>query len=113
MLDFVHLHVHSCCSFHEGTDFPAELASRAARLGFRALALSDTNGLYGAVPFVKAAREEGIEPILGVHLDGGREEGSRAVVLGRGEEQLRVEYLAATRGNGRRPVPVSEFLSRR
>jgi DNA-directed DNA polymerase III PolC len=86
MLDFVHLHVHSCCSFHEGTDFPAELASRAARLGFRALALTDTNGLYGAVPFVKAAREAGIEPILGVHLDGGRAAGPRAVVLGRGEE---------------------------
>jgi DNA-directed DNA polymerase III PolC len=86
MHDFVHLHVHSCYSFHEGTDSPADLAARAARLGFRALALTDTNGLYGAVPFVKAAEEEGIAPILGVDLDGGREGGPRALVLGRGEE---------------------------
>jgi DNA-directed DNA polymerase III PolC len=85
MLDFVHLHVHSCYSFHEGTDFPAALAARAARLGCRALALTDTNGLYGAVPFVKAARQEGITPLLGVMLDGGREDGPRALVLGRGK----------------------------
>jgi len=85
MLDFVHLHVHSCYSFHEGTDFPADLAARAARLGCRALALTDTNGLYGAVPFVKAAREEGITPLLGVMLDGGREDGPRALVLGKGK----------------------------
>ncbi len=84
MLDFVHLHVHSCYSFHEGTDFPADLAAQAARLGCRALALTDTNGLYGAVPFVKAARKEGIAPLLGVELDGGREDGPRALVLARG-----------------------------
>jgi DNA-directed DNA polymerase III PolC len=84
MLDFVHLHVHSCYSFHEGTDFPADLAAQAARLGCRALALTDTNGLYGAIPFVKAAREEGIAPLLGVDLDGGREDGPRALVLARG-----------------------------
>jgi DNA-directed DNA polymerase III PolC len=84
MLDFVHLHVHSCYSFHEGTDFPARLAAQAARFGCRALALTDTNGLYGAVPFVKAAREQGIAPILGVDLDGGREDGPRALVLARG-----------------------------
>ena len=85
MLDFVHLHTHSCYSFHEGTDFPAHLATRAARLGCRALALTDTNGLYGAIPFVTAAREEGIIPLLGVLLDGGREDGPKAVVLGRGK----------------------------
>ncbi len=87
MDDSVHLHVHSCYSFHDGTDRPAELAARAARLGYRALALTDTNGLYGAVPFVKAASEEGITPILGVHLDGGGRDGPKVLVLGReGEE---------------------------
>jgi DNA-directed DNA polymerase III PolC len=87
MDDSVHLHVHSCYSFHDGTDGPAELAARAARLGYRALALTDTNGLYGAVPFVKAASEEGITPILGVHLDGGGRAGPKVLVLGReGEE---------------------------
>jgi error-prone DNA polymerase len=87
MDDFVHLHVHSCYSFHDGTDRPAELAARAARLGYRALALTDTNGLYGAVPFVKAASEEGITPILGVHLDGGSRDGPRVLVLGRAGEE--------------------------
>jgi len=34
----------------------------------RALALTDTDGLYGAVPFFAKARQVGISPILGVEL---------------------------------------------
>ena len=87
MAGFAHLHAHSCFSFHEGTDSPADLVLKAGQQGFRTLALTDTNGLYGAVPFVKAAAEAGIAPVLGVDLDGGREDGPRAVVLAReGEE---------------------------
>jgi len=42
---------------------------RAVEHGMKALALTDTAGLYGAIPFYRAAREAGIKPILGAKLD--------------------------------------------
>nr|MBP6572465.1 DNA polymerase III subunit alpha [Gemmatimonadales bacterium] len=38
------------------------------RRGYRTLALTDTNGVYGAVEFQKACEAAGIRPILGAHL---------------------------------------------
>src|SRR5512137_727619 len=84
MAPFTHLHVHSCYSFHDGADAPSALVARAAELGCSALALTDTNGLYGAVPFCKAAKAAGIAPLLGAEIDGGDAGGPRAVVLARG-----------------------------
>ena len=46
-------------------------SSARAALGYGALALTDTNGLYGAVPFCKAAKAAGIAPLLGAEIDGG------------------------------------------
>jgi error-prone DNA polymerase len=65
---FVHLHVASGYSLRHGASSPAALATRAASLGQDALALTDRDGLYGAVRFVLACREAGIAPILGVDL---------------------------------------------
>ena len=50
----------------------------AKALGYPALALTDTNNLYGAIPFYKQARELGIKPILGCEL---RCEQGRVVLL--------------------------------
>ena len=66
----VHLHVHSYYSLLEGTAGVRQLVARAVEHGMPALALTDTNGLYGAIPFYKAARAAGIHPILGANLDG-------------------------------------------
>lgn len=63
-----HLHVHSWFSFGLGTSSPEALAQAAARRGYRALALTDTNGVYGAVEFQRACDAAGIRPILGCHL---------------------------------------------
>ena len=49
------------------------LAAASAR-GFSMLACTDTNGVYGAVEFQRAADEAGIRPILGAHLVLGDEE---------------------------------------
>ena len=49
-------------------DSPEVLVERAAACGYEALALTDTNNLYGAVAFVEAARKHGIRPILGCRL---------------------------------------------
>jgi len=70
---YVELHCHSNFSFLDGASHPEELAMRAAALGYPALALTDHNGLYGAVRFHQAAETYGIAPILGaeVDLDGG------------------------------------------
>ncbi len=47
---------------------PKTIAERAAKLGFPAAAITDRNGLYGAMPFSDACFEKGVQPIIGVTL---------------------------------------------
>lgn len=63
---FVHLHTHSHYSLLDGLAKIDDLVKRAKELGMEALALTDHGNLYGAVEFYKAAKAEGIKPILGV-----------------------------------------------
>ena len=65
---FVHLHVASGYSMRYGTAKPEQLVERAVAFGQPALALTDRDGLYGAVKFVTACMERGVGPILGVDL---------------------------------------------
>src|SRR5436309_14330690 len=65
---YAELHCHSNYSFLEGASHPEELVARARELEFPALAMTDRNGLYGAVRFVRAAESAGIRPIVGVEL---------------------------------------------
>ncbi len=65
---FTHLHVHTWFSFGHGASSPDALASAAAERGYRALAMTDTNGVYGAIEFQRACERVGIRPILGAHL---------------------------------------------
>src|SRR5436190_15756364 len=53
---YAELHCHSNFSFLDGTSDPEELVERAAELGLSALALTDTNGLYGIVRFAAALK---------------------------------------------------------
>jgi error-prone DNA polymerase len=66
--EFAHLHVASSYSMRYGTASPAMLAARARELGMPALALTDRDGLYGAVKHAAACREAEISPILGADL---------------------------------------------
>jgi DNA polymerase III subunit alpha len=75
----IHLHVHSNHSLLEGVAAPQQLVERAVAVGMKALALTDTGGMYGAIPFYQAARKADIKPILGVELNG-------AVLLARDRE---------------------------
>ena len=68
MAGFVHLHVHSHFSFMDGVSSPDALIARAADYGMGALALTDHQGLYGAVRFYRRAREAGITPIVGAEI---------------------------------------------
>ena len=65
---FVHLHVHSWYSLGEGASSPEALLAAAAAHGFRSLACTDTNAVYGAVDFQRAAEAAGVRPILGAQL---------------------------------------------
>src|SRR5918911_1691443 len=74
----VSLHTHSWYSLLEGVSSPEALLARAAEGGHTALALTDTNNLYGAVAFVAEACRHGIRPLLGACLRQGR---TRCVAL--------------------------------
>src|SRR3954449_2294105 len=65
---FVHLHVASGYSLRHGASTPAALVDRAADRGMDTLALTDRDGVYGAVKFVTACMTRGIRPILGTDL---------------------------------------------
>ncbi len=66
--DFFHLHVHSHYSMMRGVSSPDALCREAKKAGFTHLALTDTNGFYGLINFLEAARENGIEPIVGAEI---------------------------------------------
>src|SRR4051794_31614707 len=65
---FVHLHVASGYSLRHGASSPAVLVDRAADHGMDTLALTDRDGVYGAVKFVTACMARGIRPVLGTDL---------------------------------------------
>ena len=67
-MSFTYLHVRSYYSLLAGGSSPAALATRAARLGLEALAITDTDGTRGVVQFAKACSTAGIKPIYGTEL---------------------------------------------
>ncbi|MBI4286330.1 MAG: error-prone DNA polymerase [Chloroflexi bacterium] len=67
-MDYIELHCHSHFSLLDGASPPEELVARAKELDMPALALTDHNGLYGAIDFHKSARKLGVKPVIGVEL---------------------------------------------
>ncbi len=65
---FVHLHVHSSYSLLQGALRIADLAKLAAADKMPALALTDTNNLFGALEFSEKLAGMGIQPIVGIEL---------------------------------------------
>ncbi len=74
------LHVHSAGSFLFGANHMQELVAEADRLGIEALAITDTNGLYGARRLAEAASEYGIGSIYGAELTLDQDLGSIVVI---------------------------------
>lgn len=81
LTDFVHLHCHSAYSLLEGTAKPQTLVGMAKKLKMPALALTDRNNLYGAVPFYIHCRKAGVKSIIGMEVD--LDDGSSLVLLAR------------------------------
>ncbi|WP_309622456.1 DNA polymerase III subunit alpha [Novosphingobium sp.] len=65
---FVPLRVLTSYSLLEGAIDPKAVAKLASERGFPAIAIADRNGLYSAMAFAGAAREIGIQPIIGTLL---------------------------------------------
>ncbi|AHD20635.1 DNA polymerase [Rhodococcus pyridinivorans SB3094] len=86
VVPYAELHTHSAFSFLDGASTPEELAEEAARLGLEALAVTDHDGLYGAVRFAEAARELDIRTVFGAEL--GLDD-AHLLVLARGQEGYR------------------------
>ena len=73
---YAELHCHTNFSFLDGASHPEDLVETAVRLGYRALAITDHNGFYGAVRFSTAAREAGLPAVYGVEIGLSRAEGA-------------------------------------
>lgn len=68
MADFAHLHTHTEYSLLDGLSKIPKMVAQAKIMGMHHLAITDHGGLYGAIKFYKACREEGINPIIGSEM---------------------------------------------
>ncbi len=68
LADFVHLRVHSAYSLAEGAIPVKQLPDLCSELGMPAVAVTDTNNLFGALEFSAAAAKAGVQPIIGCQL---------------------------------------------
>ena len=66
---FIHLRVHTAYSLSEGAIKLPKLIQLAGELAMPAVAVTDTNNLFGALEFSLAASKAGIQPIIGCQLD--------------------------------------------
>jgi len=65
-LNYVPLHVHTHYSLMDGVATPEEYCKRAKQNGMTAIAITDHGALSGHRPMYRAAKAEGIKPILGI-----------------------------------------------
>ena len=67
-MSFAHLHVHTEYSLLDGSNKINEYVRRVRELGMTAAAITDHGVMYGVIDFYKAAKKEGIKPILGCEV---------------------------------------------
>ncbi|ALP52899.1 hypothetical protein Tel_06865 [Candidatus Tenderia electrophaga] len=79
MHDYAELHCISNFTFLRGASHPEELVARAARLGYRALALTDECSLAGGVRAHVAAKQHDLQLLIGSRLQ--LDDGLRLVLL--------------------------------
>jgi DNA polymerase III subunit alpha len=99
-LGFIHLHIHSAYSLLEGALPIARLAELAKADRQAAVALTDTNNMFGALEFSDKMASAGIQPIIGCTLSidcGDQDHQVRPSGLGGAPQALpRLVLLAAT-----------------
>ena len=65
---FTHLHVHTEYSLLDGSNKIKEYVKRVRELGMDSAAITDHGVMYGVIDFYKAAKAEGINPIIGCEV---------------------------------------------
>ncbi|MBT2656924.1 DNA polymerase III subunit alpha [Bacillus sp. ISL-18] len=68
-MSFIHLHVYSAYSLLTSTASVPDLIENAKRKGFKALALTDRNVMYGTIEFYKLCKKNNLKPIIGLTVD--------------------------------------------
>ncbi|MGG1629733.1 DNA polymerase III subunit alpha [Rossellomorea sp. NRS-1567] len=80
-MSFVHLQIASAYSLLSSTISINGLVHKAKNSGYKALALTDKNMMYAAIPFYKACLKENIKPIIGLTADIATENEERSYPL--------------------------------
>ncbi|MEW9808473.1 DNA polymerase III subunit alpha [Mesorhizobium sp. ZMM04-5] len=97
---FVHLRVHSAYSLLEGALPLQTIVSQAAGDAAPAVAVTDTNNLFGALEFAQKAVKDGVQPIVGCQLDtafaDASDDANRAYQKRQGPELFPLVLIAAT-----------------
>ena len=65
---FIHLHVHSAYSLAEGAIRVKDLVKFCKNNNMPAVAVTDTNNMFGALEFALEAKKSGVQPILGTQI---------------------------------------------
>ncbi len=114
-LRYAELHAHTNFSFLDGASHPEEMAARGRELGLAALAVTDHDGVYGAVRFSRAVAEANeatdakpeLKAIVGMEitLDGG----SHLTLLARDRRGYSNICLLSTEAHRDRPKGEAEL----
>ena len=67
-MKFAHLHVHTEYSLLDGSNKIKEYVARVKELGMDSAAITDHGVMFGCIDFYRAAREAGINPIMGCEV---------------------------------------------
>lgn len=78
---FIHLRVHSAYSLAEGAIKVKDLVKRCLRLRMPAVAVTDTNNMFGALEFAMEAKAAGVQPIIGAQVSVMAAEGAAAQLV--------------------------------
>ena len=107
-IEYAELHLHSSFSFLDGVSSPEKLVETGRSLGLRGLAITDHNGLYGAVRFAEAAALHQMPTVFGAEFtlesksartDVEDPPGEHLLVLARGEEGYHTLSQALTQAH--------------
>jgi DNA-directed DNA polymerase III PolC len=85
-LIMIPLHVHSYYSLMEGAVSVEDIIQKAKDFSLPAVALTDTNGMYGLIEFNKKAAGAKIKPLLGAYIDDPSDKEINAVFIARNTE---------------------------
>lgn len=84
---FIHLHLHSAYSLAEGAIKTKDLVKACAKRGMPAVAVTDSNNMFGALEFAIEAKKAGVQPIMGAQLS--YEDETQLVLLAQNEAGYR------------------------